>query len=102
MDDPEPQPGTDHDLKSGDYQFTRALQSLSEAGSSDDEGDRDALVSDMAEAGIHAVLALAAYTRDLAAALQALAGEPKVPVSKLAELAGDIADITARRRQAGL
>jgi len=71
-------PGPD-DERSGDYQFGRALEALAAEGAGP------------AHASVHALLALSAYTRDLAGALGELAGRPPgYPADRLAELIGEM------------
>lgn len=80
-------PGPPPDDRSGDYQFGRALQALASVGTD----DPDYAGVDLSEASVHAVLALGAYTRDLAGALRELAARPPgYPPDRLAELIGEM------------
>lgn len=76
----------------GDFQYRRALEVMIMVAGDDDAGPDDLL-----EASVHASLATAAYTRDLAAAIKDLAGAVRgtahFPVDKLAELIGDVVNM---------
>lgn len=67
----------------GDYQFAQALAELGQAPPIREAGDLDA-------AQLHATLAVAAYMRELAAAIRAQIAEPRIPLPQLAELIGDV------------
>ena len=83
---------TDPDKFSAEHQYARALHCLE---SRADYGDHVTLADELAEANVHATLALAAYTRDLTQAFRAFAADPRVPVSELAELIGDVLRIAS-------
>lgn len=74
----------------GLYQFRRALDALGTSSEHREAVEQDrtaAMELDQAEAAVHATLAQAAYTRDLAQAIRELAAlPPRIPMDQLAAL----------------
>lgn len=73
------------DRRSGEYQYTRALQII-------DDDERTGAYHELEEAKLHALLAVGAYLRDLTAMLAAKPMSPveMVPAARVAEMAADI------------